>query len=256
MALGSDTDALQWMHEHVSAGEQDVIIGTVAMRSNIEVSSKADQHSKPVDKKQHVVEATTSQWELLVTLANDFEGVALPRNSDEAKRFVTVASTLLHKFQRGCALGAPHTSTDDPDPSDMYIHKAILQKIILWLQTRTLHEIWEPLTMGDMQGVMLDTCDLMASRIHDWTCQQANRVFGCNPYMVYYWAYLFHGVTQANRVAFEQQPEQHSLALWNTVCKLKETTGLEPNLDTTARHVLSSAEEMKPPLQTEIASGN
>jgi hypothetical protein len=138
----------------------------------------------------------------------------------------------------------------------MYIHKAILQKIILWLQTRTLHEIWEPLTMGDMQGVMLDTCGLMASRIHDWTCQQANRVFGCNPYMVYYWAYLFHGVTQANRVAFEQQPEQHSLALWNTVCKLKETTGLEPNLDTTARHVLSSAEEMKPPLQTEIASGN
>ena len=94
--------------------------------------------------------------------------------------------------------------------------------------------------MGDMQGVMLDTCDLMASLIHNWTCQQANGVFGCNAYMVYYWAYLFHGVTQANRAAFEQQPEQHSLALWNTVCKLKETTGLEPNLDTTARHVLSS----------------
>jgi hypothetical protein len=32
------------------------------MRSNIEVNSKADQHSKPGDKKQHVVEATTSQW--------------------------------------------------------------------------------------------------------------------------------------------------------------------------------------------------
>jgi hypothetical protein len=251
MAQDIDTEVQTWMHEQISTGVSNVIFGPVAMLSKLGIMCKAnrklslslsDNHHDNQDetvaelqigKKQQVylVSPETSQWQLLVDIANDFGDLVLPSNGEEAKQFVTSVGTFLRKFPARYGHGAPHRPTDNHESSEGYVRKCIMRKIILWVQTRTPPEVWETLTLQDMLALTPDKCDLLAPLCSDLTCQQINRVFGCPAYMVSLWACLFHGVKPVNRSMFDVSSD----ALWRTVCSLTQEHGMEPSLDTLAQ---------------------
>jgi serine/threonine protein kinase len=252
MAKDIDTEHQTWMHEQISTGVSNVIFGPVAMLSKLGIMCKPDREPSlsqsvavsldnqgeitaelQIGKKQQVylVSPETSQWQVLANLANDFEGLVLPSNSEEAKQFVTAVCTFLQQFPARYGHGAQHGPTDNHEPSEGYVRKCILRKIILWVQTRTPPEVWEALTLHDMLALTPDKCDLLAPLSADLTCQQMDRVFGCSAYMVSLWACLFHGVKPVNRCMFDVSSD----TLWRTVCSLKQDHGMEPSLDTLAQ---------------------
>jgi serine/threonine protein kinase len=263
MAQGIDTESQTGMHEEFSTGGSDVILGPVATLSKLGIACKADRHPSlsplvadprldnndvndcygetiaelHLGMQQHLyrVRPESSQWQLLVDLANDFTGLVLPRNRKEATKFVTAVCTFLRQFPERYGHGAQHGSTDNHGPSEGYIRKSIMQKIILWVQSRTPPEVWETMTVNDMCALTPDNCHLLAGLSTRLTCKQITRVFGCPAYMVSWWACLFHGVKQVNRCVFDVSSD----ALWCRVCTLKEEQGEEPNLDTLAHMVLT-----------------
>ena len=107
MAQDVDTEDQTWMHEQLSTGVSNVIFGPVAMLSKLGIMCKADRHPSlsplvadprldnnevndrqgetiaelQLGKKQqlYLLSPEPSQWQLLVDLANDFEGLVLPR---------------------------------------------------------------------------------------------------------------------------------------------------------------------------------